>query len=195
MATPVREIEVYGLGEILSYPVSTIWRYNIGHAGFGDRDLKPAWLSVHRSLKRQKGRGLAFVEPTTKGSRRTIKLSDRFVSVLREHRRKQVEERLAFQGDWQMPELVFANESGVPLEPGFQSRRFKKLLERGGFPGIRIHDRRHTAATLLLQADVHVKLVSEMLGHAAITLTRDTYSHVIPTIHRQAANVMDELFG
>ena len=63
-----------------------------------------------------------------------------------------------------------------------------------GLPAIRVHDLRHTAATILLLRGVHAKLVSEMLGHSTISLTLDTYSHVIPAMHGDAANVMDAVF-
>lgn len=160
-----------------------------------DVDFEGARLSVRRALQHQKGRGYVFVEPKTKSSRRTINLSQGATSALREHRTRQIEERLAFEDEWRMPELVFANEWGAPLDGGWMTTRFKGVLERGGFPVIRFHDLRHTAATLLLGANVHVKLVSEMLGHSSIALTLDTYSHVIPTMHQHAASVMDELFG
>lgn len=160
-----------------------------------DLDLDGERLQVRRALQHQKGRGYVFVEPKTKRSRRTINLSQRAISALREHRRKQIAERLSFAGDWRMPDLVFANEWGAPVDGGWMTTRFKGLLERAGLPIIRFHDLRHTAASLLLQANVHVKLVSEMLGHSTVVLTLDTYSHCIPTMHQEAARTMDQLFG
>jgi integrase len=74
-------------------------------------------------------------------------------------------------------------------------RTFKLALKRARLPIVRFHDLRHTAATLLLQADEHPKVVSEMLGHSTITLTLDTYSHVIPAMHERAAATMDAILG
>ena len=160
-----------------------------------DLDLDHARLRVRRSLQHHKGRGYVFVEPKTKRSRRTVMLSQRAVGALREHRRKQIEERLAFEGEWENPDLVFSNSWGGPLDGGWMTTRYKGILEDAGLPVIRFHDLRHTAATLLLEEGTHPKVVSDMLGHATISLTLDTYSHVIPTLHQEAANVMDRLFG
>ncbi len=74
-------------------------------------------------------------------------------------------------------------------------RLFKALLKRAALPPVRFHDLRHTAATLMLVQGVHPKVVQEMLGHSSISLTLDTYSHVIPTMQRDAANKMDALFS
>ena len=74
-------------------------------------------------------------------------------------------------------------------------RSFQPLLEKAGLPRIRLHDLRHTAATLLLLQGVHVKVVSEMLGHASIAITLDLYSHVLPDMQREATAAMDRLFS
>ena len=71
--------------------------------------------------------------------------------------------------------------------------RFYRLLDKAGLPRIRFHDLRHTAASLMLSRGVHPKIVSEMLGHSTIAITLDLYSHVTPTMQRQAADAMDEL--
>lgn len=162
---------------------------------WGDIDLDEARLQIRRSLQHQKGRGYVFTEPKTKRSRRTVMLSQRAVVALREHRRRQLAERLAFEGQWLNPELVFPNSWGGPLDGGWVTTRFKGLLRAAGLPVIRFHDLRHTAATLLLEQGTHPKIVSDMLGHATISLTLDTYSHAIPALHEEAARTMDRLFG
>ena len=82
---------------------------------------------------------------------------------------------------WQDTDLVFTTITGTPLNVGnLTYRSFRPLLKRAGLPQIRIHDLRHTAATLLLGKGVHPKIVQEMLGHSTITQTMDTYSHVLP---------------
>ncbi len=87
---------------------------------------------------------------------------------------------------------MFASETGEPLNRRYlTSRRFKALLKRAGLPEVRFHDLRHTCATLLLSKNVNPKIVSEMLGHASIAITLDTYSHVLPNMRDQAAAAME----
>jgi integrase len=150
---------------------------------------------VRHTLQRQREAGLVFVEPKTARSRRTIVLSQRAIAALRDHRRCQLEQRLTAGPLWQDQDLVFCNPTGGPLDPSWQTAVFKGTLMRAGLPRIRFHDLRHTAATLLLARRTHPKVVSEMLGHATITLTLDTYSHLVPVLHEQAAATMDALFG
>jgi integrase len=89
--------------------------------------------------------------------------------------------------------LVFASNIGTPLNRhNLVQRSFKPLLQRAELPDIRFHDLRHTCATLLLSAGVHPKLVQELLGHATIAITLDTYSHVLPGMGDHAVNGMEE---
>jgi integrase len=163
-------------------------------------DFEGERLFVRRALQRQRVDGLAktalvFIEPKTARSRRAIKLSQTALAALREHRRRQLEYRLSVGPAWHDQDLVFANETGGPLDPAWQSATFKETLRALGLPVIRFHDLRHTAATLLLARGVHPKVVSEMLGHATITLTLDTYSHLVPVLHDQAADLMDAILS
>ncbi|MDP9358351.1 MAG: site-specific integrase [Chloroflexota bacterium] len=160
-----------------------------------DVDLDRARLIVRRALQPQNKAGLVFVEPKTSRSRRTIVLSQRAVAALRRHRTRQLEQRLLAGSDWQDHDLVFCNQVGGPLDPSWQRQTFYEVLKAANLPTIRFHDLRHTAATLLLLRGVHFKVVSEMLGHATVTLTLDTYSHLVPVLHAQAAAAMDELLG
>jgi integrase len=89
---------------------------------------------------------------------------------------------------------VFCDPVGDPLSPTNQTKIFQTAAAEAGPPPIRFHDMRHTAATILLAKGVHIKLVLEMLGHSTIVLTLDTYSHVIPAMHGDAAAAMDALF-
>ena len=81
---------------------------------------------------------------------------------------------------------------GRPVGPPLRDHRFKPLLKRTGLPQIRFHDLRHTCATLLLGRNVNPKVVSEMLGHASIAITLDTYSHVLPNMQSEAAKAMED---
>lgn len=160
-----------------------------------DIDFEMGKLSVRRGLTREKGVGFVLVEPKTAKSRRTVYLAPGAVAALKEHRLLQQNERQTAGDMWQEKwDLVFKSEVGKPMQHGQVSWRFHKALKEAGLPRIRIHDLRHTAATQLLERGVHPKVVQEMLGHSTITLTLDTYSHVIPGLHAQAAAEMEKLF-
>jgi integrase len=160
-----------------------------------DVDFEMGKLSVRRGLTREKGVGFVLVEPKTAKSRRTVYLAPGTVTTLKEHRQRQKEDRRIAGDMWQEKwDLVFKSEVGKPMQDGQVSWRFHKALKEAALPRIRIHDLRHTAATQLLERGVHPKVVQEMLGHSTITLTLDTYSHVIPGLHAQAATEMQKLF-
>lgn len=160
---------------------------------WADVDLGAGTLAVRRSLQRQRGAGLVFEEPKTARSRRSIRLSQRAIDALRAHSDRQTFDRRMAGSEWNARDLVFCHASGEPLDPSYQTTIFKKAIAAVGAPPIRFHDMRHTAATLLLSRGVHVKLVSEMLGHATIVLTLDVYSHLIPAMHGDAAAAMDAI--
>lgn len=160
---------------------------------WADDDLSAGVLSVRRTLQRQRGKGIVFEEPKTARSRRRIHLSPRAVEALRTLRDRQAFERKSAGTDWIDNDLVFCNTNGLPLDPTYQTAVFKQAVERAGVTLIRFHDMRHTVASLLLAKGILVKLVTEMLGHATIVLTLDTYSHVIPAMHGDAAAAMDSI--
>lgn len=156
-----------------------------------DLDLQNNKLSVCRQLTRTKD-GLSFTTPKRDRSR-SVKLAQRAVEALKSHRKRQLEERLAAGLHWQDTDLVFTSTIGTPVDVGnLTYRSFRPLLKRAGLPQIRLHDLRHTCATLLLSRSVHPKIVQEMLGHATITQTMDTYSHVLPDMQDGAAGAMQE---
>jgi integrase len=157
-------------------------------------DLETASLQVRATLQRSR-EGVAFAEPKTNSSRRRITLTKAAVAALRRHKVRQAEERLRLGEGWSASDLVFTNTAGHPIDGSDLLRSFHALLAGLGLPRIRFHDLRHTAATLLLGRGVHPKIVSEQLGHAQIAITLDTYSHVTPTMQREAAEVLDALLG
>jgi integrase len=139
------------------------------------------------------GRMMSLDEVKTDTGRRQIHLSAHATQALREHRKRQYEERTARGPIWQSHDLVFCNQVGGALRVSNFRRDFRKLIAQAGAPFIRPYDMRHTAATLLLLAGVHVKVVSEMLGHSSVAITLSIYSHVLPMIQRDAAAAMDRL--
>jgi integrase len=114
---------------------------------------------------------------------------------LKEHKRQQAEERLKAGRNYQALDLVFATTEGGPLMPqNLLRRHFRPILKRADLPQtVRIYDLRHSCATLLLAAQENPKVVSERLGHATITLTLDTYSHVLPSMQRAATDKLDDM--
>ena len=107
--------------------------------------------------------------------------------------RKDVSEKLTRAMADRDQGLVFTSETGAILNPSnLRQRSFNKLLKKAGVPQIRFHDLRHTCATLLLSRNVHPKIVQEMLGHANVAITLDTYSHVLPGMGDQAASAMED---
>lgn len=159
-----------------------------------DVDLDAARLQVRFQLVRQDGT-VRLVEPKTTAGRRGVDLSSMAVAALHTHRARQLEERLAAGGYWQNSEdLVFTATGGAPLRPSNLTRHvFRPLLKRAGLPQIRFHDLRHTSATLALAAGVHPKVVAERLGHTKVNFTLNTYSHVLPSMQRAAADQLDSL--
>jgi integrase len=115
------------------------------------------------------------------------------VDELRQHRLRQERERGLAGAAWRDTNVVFASQLGTPLNPENISHRFQRVVAEAGVSKIALHGLRHTAATLLLQAGVHPRVVQEMLGHSSIDQTLGTYSHVMPTMHRDAANKIDAL--
>ena len=157
-----------------------------------DVDLESGTLRVRRTLATTKS-GPMLTAPKTKGSRRSVKLTQGALDALRSHLERQLQEIDRAGSLWRENGLVFASETGEPLDRrSLTSRRFKALLKRAQLPVRRFHDLRHTCATLLLTMNVNPKIVSEMLGHGTIAITLDTYSHVLPNMRDQAAQAMEE---
>ena len=163
---------------------------------WADMDWTTGRVTVRHSLQWLKGGEWRLDEPKTGHSRRSIRLPATALQQLRAHRVRQAELRLADGPAWEDHNLVFTNTLGRPLLPqNLLPRSFKPLLGRAQLPPIRFHDLRHTYATLALRDGVPVKVVSETLRHASITVTLDTYSHVLPDMQDDAAARMESLLG
>lgn len=117
--------------------------------------------------------------------------------LLKEHKRRQAEERLKAGPKYHNHNLVFASQEGKPLmQHNLIMRHFKPMLRRAELPeSIRLYDLRHTCATLLLIAGVNPKVVSERLGHSSVVITLDTYSHVLPSMQRAASERLESLLS
>jgi integrase len=161
---------------------------------WSDIDFPREAIRVNATLHRQV-KAWELAEPKSATSRRMVAIPRFVIEALKEHRKRQVEERLASRA-WQENELVFCSIRGTPLRPqNVQRRSFKPLLRKAGLPDIRFHDLRHTAASLLLRAGEHPKVVQERLGHSSIALTMDLYSHLIDNMQAAAAEKLQRLLG
>lgn len=161
-----------------------------------DVDLDSVYptVRVRRTITRKgKGGSYTFGEPKTQNSRRTIRLTQRATEALRSHRAQQAREKLQAGPLYEDQGLVFAGKGGGLINPSnLRNRSFKPLLKRTGLPQITFHDLRHTCASLLFQRNVHPKFVQELLGHASVAITLDTYSHMLPGMGGEAADAMSE---
>jgi integrase len=147
----------------------------------GDVDLARAELSVRRTVGVVDGR-IEIGPPKSASSRRLVALDTTTAAVLADH----LEQRAG-------PVWVFPGEGDGPLNPASFSTTFDRLVARAGVPRIRVHDLRHTYATIALRAGVHPAVVSERLGHSSIAVTIDLYSHAVPGLQREAAGVVGDL--
>jgi integrase len=151
-------------------------------------------LEVRRNLSETRGRR-SFVTPKS-GCGQHLRLSRRAVSALRAHRKCQLGERVRKTGLWEDHGLVFPSEVGIPMSGRDLYRAFKIRVKRASLPQtLRFRDLRHTCATLLLRQGVNPKFVQELLGHADISLTLNTYSHVLPDMGDAATGGMDAALG
>jgi integrase len=160
-----------------------------------DVDLEAGTATIRHSLLRR-GRVVELVEPKTARSRRTVVLPGFAVAALRRQRDWfQAQQRLLAGEDWREGEFVFTSSVGTPLDGTNVTHRLQQLLAAAGLPRMRFHDLRHGAATLLLAAGVHPRVVMETLGHSQISLTMNTYSHVVPALQRDAADRLEAMLG
>jgi integrase len=153
---------------------------------WSDVDLENSRLSVRRALI-PTNREVVVSEPKTAKGRRAIALDPGTVEVLKAQAARQLADQTRPGESWVETGLVFTAENGAALDPESASRYWRQAVKRSLLPRIRLHDLRHTHATLALQAGIHPKVVSERLGHATVSITLDTYSHAIPALQEEAA--------
>lgn len=157
-------------------------------ARWQDVNLATGQLSVQQTAQRQTGVGVVFRPPKTHRSRRAVDLPAPVVDILRRRRAQQAEQRLLAGSAWHETDLIFTDAIGRSLPDNSLRKAFYRILERAGLRKIRIHDLRHTMATLMLAQGEHPKVVSERLGHATVGITLDLYSHVLPGLQAAAAD-------
>ena len=159
---------------------------------WSDVDLEAGRLAVRRALI-PSGREVIVSEPKTAKGRRVIAIDPGAVEILKTQAARQLDEQREWDDAWVDSGLVFTAENGAALDPESVSRYWRQAVKKAMLPRIRMHDLRHTHATLALQAGVHPKVVSERLGRATVSITLDTYSHAIPAMQEEAAVLIAHL--
>jgi integrase len=158
---------------------------------WGDIDWASNTLFVQRQLRYRRGEGSRFAPPKTKAGKRIVQLGPETIRLLAEHRKNQDVERL--RSDWQEFDLVFPSMVGTPTSRRNLHKFFKRLLKKSDLPDIRFHDLRHSAATLMLQNNIPLIVVSRRLGHSKPSITLDIYGHYLPGMQDEVAKLMDEI--
>ena len=187
------------LDEVEEHPHRALWHLAVGTGArrgellglrWCDVDLDAGVLRIARSLSRVGGVWRLLGTKTSRN--RTLSIGASVVAALRREREAQYERRDAAGDAWRDEwGLVFTDGDGSPLDPMRVTREFRRLVRVLDVPVIRLHDLRHTHASLLLAQDAPVKLVSERLGHAKIAMTMDTYAHLLPAMDAVATHDLD----
>jgi integrase len=163
--------------------------------GWKDVELDRAPLSVNQAVV-SVAYEVKVSDVKTGTARRTIDLDGRTVAVLRKWRKEELEDRLAAGHPWDKTGFVVARPDGSPIHPDYFSQCFDRAVARSGLPRIRLHDLRHTHASILLRAGQPVTVVSERLGHANPAFTMRVYQHVVPGMQADAAAAFSKaVFG
>jgi integrase len=174
-------------GHIFEFAISTgLRRSEICGLKWDAVDLVGARLEVKATLQQIRGHGLVTGAPKTKRSRRNIALAPATVELLHGVHGAQILAKAAAGPVWKEEGYVFTHADGSPVLPGSLTPAFALLVKELELPHLTFHGLRHAFATLGLLAGINPKVVSEALGHSSVTITLDTYSHVLP-------NMQDEL--
>ena len=183
-------------GSVLRFTVSTGCRRGEALAlEWRHLDLENGSASIVQSLQRIGRTGLQLVPPKSAKSRRSVALDEHTVEMLISHRWGQILTMAQLGSAYEDNGLVFPGPMGKALDPATLTRNFKKLARCAGKSHVRLHDLRHFHASLLLKEGVHLKVVQERLGHSSIAITADIYSHVAPSLQKEAAEVFGRVAG
>jgi len=139
------------------------------------------------------GDGVIISEPKTAKGRRQIALDSVTVEAFKAQAAQQLADQDNVEVAWTESGCVFTMDDGRPLHPQSVSRAFDRAIAAAKLPRIRLHDLGHTPASLALAAGINPKVVSERLGHATVSITLDTYSHAVPALQEEAAELIAEL--
>jgi integrase len=157
---------------------------------WSDIDFEKRYLTIQQTVNRHRE-----IKPgaKTKRSVRSVALSPETVEVLKEHRQLIVQERIALGPEYQNNDLVVCTKFGGPVTQRAIQKVWTSFLEKTGAPKITFHDLRHTHASLLIKQGVHIKVISERLGHSSVAITMDLYGHLMPNMQEDAAAGLDSI--
>lgn len=160
---------------------------------WGDIDWNAQMIHIQRQKQYIPGQGYILLEPKTKAGKRTIKIGEKTVEVLRLHREYQEGIKNIAGEKWIDLDLVFTCSIGTPGDASNIRIDFNRIINKAKLPRIRIHDLRHTAASLFLNYKVPIIVVTNILGHSKPSVTLDIYSHVFSDMQGEAVKVMDTI--
>lgn len=185
-----------GLDTLLALAVVTAMRKGeILGLRWSDIDMVKQEIRISRTVNYYTGYGFVETDGKTKSSVRVIKLPSFLFGMLKKHHALQLEDKLMVGDAWVDRDLVFPRKDGDFMRRNTLDYHVDRLLEKAGLPSVRFHDLRHSAATILLAMGVPANVVQELLGHADIKMTLGTYGHVLPSMHKDAVDKMDGLYG
>jgi len=194
-ATLLETIEGHRLEPLIVLALATGLRQGeILGLSWTDVDLDSGTLTVRKSLQRIDGER-QLVEPKTDRSRRTLTIPSSALRLLRGHQDAQEELRRAAGDAWTDTGLVFTTSTGRPLDGPNVTRYFQRLVKAAGLPHMRFHDLRHACASFLLAEGASMRVVMEQLGHSQISMTMNTYSHVMPDALEEAAGLLETVIS
>jgi integrase len=160
---------------------------------WSDMDWDRSTLTIQRQLLRKYENCNYYSSLKTSAGRRTISLGLNTIQTLKEHHKRQITEKDKMGDQWDQNDLLFPSLNGKPIHQRNLVRKFKKVLNESGLREIRFHDLRHTAASLMLNHGVPTIIVSKRLGHSKVSITLDTYGHLLPGMQQETANFIDGL--
>lgn len=161
---------------------------------WSDIDLDEGKIKVVRQLRMGEGWTFEFGELKTDSSIREIAINEDTIKVLKKHRQEQLQRKLRAK-EWEYDNLVLTDKDGIHLKPSFWKKHIRRTLDRADCKRVTLHELRHTCATILLSEGVQPKIVQEILGHASISTTLDTYAHVIPKQQQESAEKMGSVIS
>jgi len=162
---------------------------------WSDVDLGTGSIQVQHTINRYGKGGLIESEPKTAAGKRRVMLPPFASDILKEHRARQTTVKAKVGAAWKDNNLVFCNGVGGFIESNNLRVMFRQLLEKAGLPRIRFHDLRHSAATLLVSMGVNPKVIQELLGHSHVSITLQVYSHMLPSMQKEAIDKLEGFFS
>lgn len=157
-------------------------------------DLQAKQIHIEDNLTQADGKPF-MTDPKTTTGKRSVSVPDITISALKETKKMQAQQKLMLGSQYKDNGFVCCWDNGEPFRPDYITHAFKKILAKLKLPNVRFHDLRHTHATLLLAQGVHPKVVQERLGHSSITITLDTYSHLVPNLQQEAAQKINDMLS